>query len=82
MAASKPVVAARSGATGEVVLDGITGSLVDYGDVPALASVLTGLLTDHDRRQQLGEAGRQRIDDHFTVDHFVSRVGRLLDEVR
>lgn len=45
MAFGKPVAAARSGGTAEIIEDGVTGRLVPPGDGPALADALTDLLT-------------------------------------
>ncbi len=46
MAAGVPVVASRSGAVSDTVVDGETGFLVDKDDVGALAAPLTRLLDD------------------------------------
>ncbi len=81
MAARKPVVAAKAGGVPEIVLDGRTGVLVDYGDVHALADSLSTLLSDDGLRQRMGEAGQQRVEETFTFDHFAQRVGDLLDEL-
>lgn len=62
MAAGKPIVACRSAAVPEVVLDGQTGLLVAPGDPAALAGALTSLLDDHSLRQRLGEAGRRVVE--------------------
>ena len=61
MAAGRPVVAARSGGTPEVVIDGETGVLYPPGDVQALRRALERLAADPARRQRLGEAGRARV---------------------
>ena len=57
MAAGLPVVAARAGATPEVVKHGRTGILVPPSDPDALAAVLVRLLASPDERRMLGEAG-------------------------
>lgn len=62
MAAGKPIVACRSAAVPEVVLDGRTGLLVEPGDPSALADALTSLLEDHTVRRRLGEAGRCAVE--------------------
>ena len=56
----KPVVGYRSGGSGEAVMDGETGLLVEAGDLDALANALQQLLTDSGLRQRLGEGGRER----------------------
>ncbi|WP_425863783.1 glycosyltransferase family 4 protein [Arthrobacter sp. TWP1-1] len=49
-----PVVAARVDAIPAVVLDGITGILVEPDNPTETADALTLLLTDNDQRQQMG----------------------------
>jgi glycosyltransferase involved in cell wall biosynthesis len=71
MAASKPVVAARSGGTPEVVADGETGILVPPRDVPALRGALEKLAADPDLRKKMGRAGRERAEREFSVDKMV-----------
>ena len=58
-----PVVAMRVGGVATVVEDGVTGMLVDPGDVAAMAERVTELLRDAPLREQLGAAGRRRSDD-------------------
>ena len=70
MAHSKPVVAADRGGSPEVVLDGITGLLVRYGDVPELARALTHLCLNPRERERLGQAGYERLQKHFTFGRF------------
>jgi glycosyltransferase involved in cell wall biosynthesis len=78
MACGKPVVAAREAAAPEVVVDGETGLLVDYGDVPGLAISIIKLLGNPDLGRRMGEAGRQRFHSHYTFRHFRDRLGDLL----
>jgi glycosyltransferase involved in cell wall biosynthesis len=71
MAAGKPVVAARSGGTPEVVVDQETGILVPPGDGEALGEALRRLAGDPALRRRLGEAGRLRARDHYGVEGMV-----------
>jgi len=81
MAAGKPIIAARAGAVPEVVLDGQTGILVDYGDESALARAIERVCTDHELGARLGSAGRQRFLERFTFERVMGRFGDLLEEV-
>ncbi len=80
MAYGKPVVAARAGGTPEVVADGETGLLVEPGNRAALVAALSELLAHPERRQQLGEAGRRRLQANFTYELFRGRLIRLLEK--
>lgn len=77
---SKPVVAADRGGSSEVVLDGVTGLLVRYGDVPQLAHALTSLCLDPEQRAKLGRAGYERLQQHFTFGRFRQTLTEILRE--
>ena len=70
MAAGLPVVATRVGGTPEVVTPD-TGVLVPARDPGALGRALDSLGTDPARRRKLGHAGRQRLEERFTIDRMV-----------
>ncbi len=63
----KPVVAFAHGALPEIVVDGETGVLVPPGDEQSLAATVVELLSERERRQRLGDAGRTRVERHFTA---------------
>jgi glycosyltransferase involved in cell wall biosynthesis len=66
-AAGLPVIASRVGGVPEVVEDGQTGLLFEFGDVPALAAGLHALATNAALARRLSEAGRRRVEDRFDV---------------
>jgi glycosyltransferase involved in cell wall biosynthesis len=61
MACRKPVVASRVGGIPELVRDGMDGLLVEAGDVTGLSHAILRLLKSPDQREQMGEAGRERV---------------------
>ena len=66
MASGTPVVASRVGGLPEVVTDGVTGFLVDPGDVGALRDRVATLLADRRLARRMGEAGRTAVVERFT----------------
>lgn len=74
MAAGKPAVATRAGGIPEVMLDGITGYLVEPRDHEALAERLVVLLKNGLLRRQMGDAALERAREHFTVEKMVAGV--------
>lgn len=50
----------------EAIDDGVTGFLVAFGDVDALADRMRWLLEDSDLRQWMAWAGRSRVERKFT----------------
>ncbi len=61
MTAGRAVIGTRVGGTPELIVDGVTGLLVDRGDVSGLAIALERLLGDPELRARLGEGGRRRV---------------------
>ena len=80
MLASLPVVATRVSAVPEVVADGETGLLVEAGDFAGLATALETLLTDRKRASALGEAGRRRALEEFSVARMAERTHAVYEE--
>jgi len=60
----KPVVAGNVGGALDVVLDGVTGLLVDPLDQLAVAEAIIRLLLDPELARRLGAAGRLRAQEH------------------
>ncbi len=68
MAAAAALVASRAGAAELVVEDGVTGVLVPPGDVGALVKALEPLMRDPASAAQMGERGRARVLEKFSLD--------------
>lgn len=81
MAARRPVVASRVGGLPETVEDGVTGLLVPPEDPATLADALVRLLADAPLRQRLGDVGRRRVEERYTVARMVSRTIEVYSEV-
>lgn len=60
-----PVVGFKATGTIDAVIDGLTGSLVDVGDVTGLANSIGRYLRQPFVRKQHGEAGRRRVIRDF-----------------
>ncbi len=70
MSAGIPVIASQVGGLPEAVEHGVTGLLVD-GSVQSLEQAVTQLKGDPKLARRMGEAGRARWAERFTVDHMV-----------
>jgi mannosyltransferase len=68
MSAATALVASRAGAADLVVEDGVTGMLVPPGDVDALVKALEPLMRDPVSAAQMGERGRARVLEKFSLD--------------
>jgi glycosyltransferase involved in cell wall biosynthesis len=78
MAAGLPVIASPVGANAEIVTHGETGLLAASPEewVEAVAT----LVRDCRRRLHMGAAGRQRIEQHYSISRAVDAWTRLLGQ--
>ncbi|HEY5192257.1 MAG TPA: glycosyltransferase family 4 protein [Solirubrobacteraceae bacterium] len=74
MAMGNPVVAVRAGGTPEIVEDGKAGLLGTPDDAEQLAANLLALIDDPERRRRIGEYGRRRVQDYFSVQRMAEDV--------
>lgn len=63
----------RTGGNAELVVDGESGLVVEPGDEAALAGALTWLYRNPARCVEMGQAARERIDQHFNIRDTASR---------
>ena len=73
MASGTPVVASRVGGLPEVVDDGVTGFLVEPGNVGDLRARLAEILGDRRLAERLGRNGRERVLETFTWEACAER---------
>ena len=78
MASGVPVVACKVGGIPDLVAHGVTGWLVDAGDVETLATRVVELLDDDALRSAAGAAARARAVDRMRLDQSVDATTRLL----
>jgi glycogen(starch) synthase len=81
---ARPVVAARMGGLPETVVDQQTGILFENEDSAALADAIAFLLDHPDAAARMGDAGRRRARETFTlekcVDAYDSLYARLIQK--
>lgn len=78
MACSVPVVATDVGGIGELVVAGMTGTLVAPPAAPAdLAAALVPLLGDRGLRRRMGAAGRARYEAEFSAKRWATSMLEL-----
>jgi glycosyltransferase involved in cell wall biosynthesis len=81
MWAGKPVIAARSGAAPEVVEQGKTGLIVEYGDTAALGTAMSRLLSDPAQARALGAEGERKQNERYTFECYSSALAQHLLEL-
>ena len=82
MASGLPVVANRVGGIPALVRDGVTGRLVERGDVAGLAAALTDALTDRRTTRRTSEAARAHVDTAYSWPGLAERVHDVYVDVQ
>ena len=77
MSAGAALVASRAGAAELVVEDGVTGVLTPPGDVVALVAALEPLMRDPASAAAMGERGRARVLEKFSLDAEADRIAEV-----
>ncbi len=70
-AAGIPVVASAAGGIPEAIVHDETGLLIPPNDPEALALAVCALLSDQERAEALGAAGKKRVREEFSVHRMV-----------
>jgi glycosyltransferase involved in cell wall biosynthesis len=77
MAAGKPLVVTNVGGNAEAVLHGKTGFVVPPRNVGKLAEAITAILMDKELAKRMGNAGRERIKEVFSIQTMVDKIENL-----
>jgi glycosyltransferase involved in cell wall biosynthesis len=74
MSFGKAVVATRAPSTETYVKDGVTGILVEPGDVEGMRQAILHLWRNPDEATKMGKEARCRFEAHHTIDKLAQRV--------
>jgi glycosyltransferase involved in cell wall biosynthesis len=85
MGAGLPIIASRVGALPEFIEDGVTGTLVPPGNIPALYRAILEKLENPDRAQALADSGKEMVHQRFSWDQSAQKTTEIyqavLDEI-
>jgi glycosyltransferase involved in cell wall biosynthesis len=81
MAYAKPIVATNSGGTPEQIIDVETGMLVPMNDPKSMADAVLFYLDDMERAKAIGERGRQRLLEMFSIKRMVEETEKVYQEI-
>ncbi|WNZ46775.1 glycosyltransferase family 1 protein [Leptolyngbya boryana CZ1] len=81
MASGTPVVASDVGGLQFTVIPEITGLLAPAKDDAAFAKAIDRILADPNWRDQLGQAGRDRVEKMFSWDGVAAQLGKVYQQV-
>ncbi|MGB2864547.1 MAG: glycosyltransferase [Sedimentisphaerales bacterium] len=76
-----PVVSTKHAGIMDVVVHGETGFLVEERDVDAMAGYMAKLLENPKQAEKMGQAGRERIKQYFTIEISSEKVWQLIKKV-
>lgn len=74
MAHAKPVVATRVGGIPELIVDGVSGYLVNRGDHEAMSERVLDLLKDAQARERMGQIASQIVQTKFDLQKNVTQL--------
>jgi glycosyltransferase involved in cell wall biosynthesis len=77
MAMRKPVVATNVSGSNELVVNGMTGLLVDVADPEAFAAAIQRLAADHELRRSMGTAGQVRARKLYDLKRMVRDIEQV-----
>jgi glycosyltransferase involved in cell wall biosynthesis len=75
---ARAVVAYHSRGIADYIQDGVTGILVEPGNVSAMRDAIQYLLANPGEARQLGENARQRIVEELNLESYVRNIAALL----
>ena len=79
MGTGLPAVVTRAGGNPEVVLDGVTGYLVEVGDDTEMSQKVIELLADPQMAARFGSRGRDRVRDKFSFRSMMESYLRMYE---
>lgn len=81
MASGLPVLATDVGGNRDLIEVGVSGEIVPPGDVQALADAIASLAADPARARAMGRAGRDAVEQRFSLPAMVAAYERVYDSV-
>jgi len=81
MAMGVPCVATNVGGTPEVIVDGESGLVAEFGDLQGFGERLLKLVRDTALRRSIADAARQRVVERFSMELIAGKYLKLFDLV-
>jgi len=82
MAASCPVISVKdTGAIPDIVIEGITGLLIDKKRPDQIAEAVIKLINDPEERIAMGKRGKERYENFYTLDSSTNRMISIFNKV-
>jgi glycosyltransferase involved in cell wall biosynthesis len=76
-----PVISTFEGSIPDIVLDNETGILVERENANMLAEKIAVLLKDVSKMKTMGENGRRRFVNNYTLEHFENNIDQVFNRI-
>jgi len=80
MISGKPIIGSRSGATPELIIEGINGLLYETGNYLELANKITVLIDSPDRAKEMGMNGKSMAKEKYSREKCVHQIYRIFEQ--
>jgi hypothetical protein len=81
MLAGKPVIGSARGATGEIIQEGRTGLLYEWGNIRDLTKKIQFLHDNPKERMRIGDRAQQWAWNKFTQERYAREIFGILSEI-
>lgn len=81
-ACGKAVIGTRQGGVPDAVIDGVTGLLVEPGNIQQLADAMMTLIEVKELRNKLGQAGKARVEKEFNWTMVAKRLETYITDIK
>ena len=81
MAAGRPVIASNTGGLKDIIVDGVTGYLIEPKNAEVIAQKIRLLYSDPALRSAMGAAGQKRARELFSIHEQVKKIEEIYNEI-
>ncbi len=81
MLLGKPVIAHKYGGTEELIQENVSGYLLANDNVEHIANLIMDLIDNEEKREQMGQMGKQLINNKFSLEFMGSEFEKLYHKV-
>lgn len=81
-ACSKPVIASNVGGLKDLVINDVTGYLVEPRNIKQLAGNIFSLLNDDNKAKEIGLRGKKFVEKKYTIEKVVNVLEHLYEDVK
>lgn len=74
-------ISTNAGGIPQIIDDGVNGVRFEAGDVKLMTEALVDILSDCEKKRQLGASGRKTIEEHFSANAVVDKLVELYNDI-